>query len=179
LVVLDTLTPAERVAFVMHDVFAAPFDEIAAIVGRSPAATRQLASRARRRVHGAPVILDDDAQRQRRVVEAFLRASRRGDFAALLALLDPGIVMTSDSTALDMGSPERLDGADDVATQFSGQARAARLTLLNGAVGLLWRVGDRPKVAFEFVTIQDRVAAINLRADHDFLDQLEWEPLDG
>ncbi len=115
LVVLETLAPAERLAFVLHDMFAVPFDEIAPIVGRSPAAARQLASRARRRVQGAATVSDTDRARQREVVDAFLAASRGGDFAALLAVLDPDVVLRADRAAVEMGSAKEVRGAAAVA----------------------------------------------------------------
>ena len=124
LVVLETLTPAERLAFVLHDMFAVPFDEIAPIVGRSPAAARQLASRARRRVQGAGAVPDADRARQREVVDAFLAASRAGDFDALLALLDPDVVLRADRTAVEFGADEEVIGSPAVAETFSGRARA-------------------------------------------------------
>src|SRR5207245_6606879 len=114
LVVLNTLNPAERLAFVLHDLFAVPFDEIAPIVGRSPTATRQLASRARRRVQGAATASDVDLTPQREVVDAFLAASRGGDFEALLAVLDPDVVLRADQTAVHMGTSEEVRGAPDV-----------------------------------------------------------------
>src|SRR5215469_4287055 len=118
LVVLDTLNPAERVAFVLHDVFAMPFDEIARVVERSETATRQLASRARRRVHGAEATNDPDLTRQHAVVDAFLAASRAGDFDALLALLDPEVVFRADRTAVPAGALAEVHGAPLVARQF-------------------------------------------------------------
>src|SRR5437764_786949 len=129
LVVLNTLNPSERLAFVLHDLFAIPFDEIAPIVGRSPTATRQLASRARRRVQGAATDSEVDLTPQREVVNAFLAASRGGDFDALLAVLDPDAVLRADQTAIHMGVSEEIRGASDVARQFSGRARAAKLVL--------------------------------------------------
>ncbi len=135
LVVLETLTPAERLAFVLHDMFAVPFDEIAPIVGRSPTAARRLASRARRRVQGASTVGDVDAARRRQVVNASLAASRAGDFGALLALLDPSVVLRADPAAVGMGTPSETRGAQAVAGTFSGRARVARLAVLNGVVG--------------------------------------------
>src|SRR3989442_11589702 len=134
LVVLDTLAPAERLAFVLHDLFAVPFDEIAPIVGRSPTAARQLASRARRRVQGAAAVPDADFTRQREVVKAFLAASRGGDFDALVALLDPDVVLQADSAAVQAGASSEVRGAAAVAGTFSGRARLARPALVNGAV---------------------------------------------
>jgi RNA polymerase sigma-70 factor (ECF subfamily) len=137
LVVLETLTPAERLAFVLHDMFAVPFDEIALIVGRSPAAARQLASRARRRVQGSTVP-DADLSRQRAVVDAFLAAARSGDFDALLAVLDPDVVLRSDSVGVTAGAAMEVRGAAAVARRaMVGRARAAQPALVNGAVGLI------------------------------------------
>lgn len=136
LVVLNTLAPAERIAFVLHDMFDLPFEAIAPIVDRTPAAARQLASRARRRVRGTPAIPDGDLERQRSVVEAFLAASRQGDFEGLLAVLDPDVVAHADAAALRMGAIER-HGAVDVAQGMMGRAQAARPALVNGAMGIL------------------------------------------
>src|SRR5688572_8218970 len=144
LAVLERLPPAERVAFVLHDVFGVPFEEIAGIVGRSPVAARQLASRGRRRVQGAS---DDgrteDVAKQRHIVEAFFRASRAGDFQALLAVLDPDVVLRPDEAALRMGARTGwlrtpLRGAEAVATRFAGQAQAARVALIDGVPGAVW-----------------------------------------
>src|SRR3989441_1458610 len=138
LVVLETLAPAERVAFVLHDMFDLPFDEIAPIVGRSPTAARQLTSRARRRLRGAARVPDADLTRQREVVDAFLAASRGGDFDALLAVLDPDVVLRGDRAAVQTGAPEEVRGARAVAGTFSGRARFAQPALVNGAAGLVW-----------------------------------------
>ena len=138
LVVLETLAPAERLAFVLHDLFAMPFDEIAPLVGRTPTAARKLASRARRRVHGADMARAADLSRQREIVEAFLTASRGGDFQALLALLDPDVVIWADSAAVPPGAPTEIWGAAAVLQQaisFAERARFAHLALVNGAVG--------------------------------------------
>ena len=136
LVVLDTLAPAERLAFVLHDMFAVPFDEIAPIVGRTPAATRQLASRARRRVQGAADAPDADLTRQREVVDAFLAASRGGDFEALLAVLDPDVVLRADRAPCLRARRAEVRGAAAVAAGDAlGGARAARPALVNGGGG--------------------------------------------
>jgi RNA polymerase sigma factor (sigma-70 family) len=171
LVVLETLPPAERVAFVLHDLFDLPFDEIAPVVGRSPVAARQLASRARRRVRGAQSASEADVARRRDLVDAFLAASRGGDFEKLLALLDPDVVLRADAAAVAMGAEAEVRGADAVATTFSGRARAARPALVDGAPGLLWSQGGRPRVAFAF-TIGDAgtIVAIELLADADRLE---------
>src|SRR5213596_435811 len=133
LVVLDTLNPAERLAFVLHDLFAVPFDEIAPIVGRSPTATRQLASRARRRVRAGGAAPERSVLRQREVVDAFLAASRGGDFEGLLTLLDPDVVLRADPGAVPPGGSRVVHGATAVARLFSGRAQAAQPALINGA----------------------------------------------
>jgi RNA polymerase sigma-70 factor (ECF subfamily) len=177
LVVLETLTPAERVAFVLHDMFDLSFDEIAPIVGRSSAAARQLASRARRRVKGAAVP-DADRTRQREIVDAFLAASRGGDFVALLALLDPDVVLRADAAAVHIGSPGEVRGATAVAGTFAGRARVAQRALVNGAVGLVWAPGGRPRVVFGFTITGGKIVAIDLMADPEHLRQLDLVVLD-
>lgn len=144
LVVLDTLTPAERFAFVLHDMFTVPFDEIGPMIERSPAATRQLASRARRRVRGVASVPDADLTRRRRVVEAFQAASRGGDFDALVALLDPDVVFRADRAVGPTPAPIVLHGAHAVAKGASAAAERVRFTqpaLINGAVGLVMAPG--------------------------------------
>jgi RNA polymerase sigma-70 factor (ECF subfamily) len=166
LVVLDTLTPAERLAFVLHDMFAVPFEEIAPIVERSPATTRKLASRARVRVQGAGTAADIDLTRQRQIVEAFLAASRNGDFDALLAALDPDVVLRSDQAVVRMGGGEaEVRGAAAVAGTFSGRAKAARLALVDGEAGAVWAYRGRPRVVFGFTITDGKISAISLRAD--------------
>jgi RNA polymerase sigma-70 factor (ECF subfamily) len=138
LVVLETLTPAERLAFVLHDMFDLSFDEIAPIVGRSSTAARQLASRARRRVHGADMAPDPDLTRQREVVDAFLAAARGGNFEALLSVLDPDVVLRSDPIVLPPGAPTEVRGAEAIANRASkAGARAAQPALVNGTVGVI------------------------------------------
>jgi RNA polymerase sigma-70 factor, ECF subfamily len=173
LVVLNTLNPPERLAFVLHDLFAIPFDEIAPIVGRSPTATRQLASRARRRVQGAATESDVDLTHQREVVNAFLAASRSGDFEALLAVLDPEAVLRADQTAVQMGASEEVRGALAVATQFSGRARAAQPALVNGAIGLVWATGGQPRVVFDFTITGGKFVLIDMIADPERLLELD------
>ena len=179
LVVLQTLAPAERVAFVLHDMFAVPFDEIAPIVGRSPAAARQLASRARRRVQGAAAVPDADLRRQREIVDAFLAASRGGRFDALLALLDPDVVLRADRAAVQAGASGEVRGAAAVAGTFSGRARAAQPALVNGAAGLVWAPGGRPRVVFGFTTARGKIVEIDLLADPERLRRLDLTVLDG
>ena len=173
LIVLDTLTPAERLAFVLHDMFAVPFDEIAPIVDRTPAAARQLASRARRRVQGASPVPHADLTRQREVVDAFLAAARGGDFAGLLAVLDPEIVLRADAAAVRMGSSPVLRGAAAVAEMFSGNARAARPALIDGVVGAVWAPNDVPRVALAMTIANGKIIAIDALADSERLGQLD------
>jgi RNA polymerase sigma factor (sigma-70 family) len=172
LVVLETLAPAERVAFVLHDMFAVPFDQIAPIVGRSPTAARMLASRARRRVQGATVP-DAELSRQRALVDAFLAAARGGDFDALLAVLDPDVVLQSDRAAVETGAPAEVRGAAAVAEQFSGRARSAQPALVNGAAGAVWAPGGRPRVVFGFTVARGRIVEIDILADPARLRQLD------
>jgi len=154
LVVLETLTPAERVAFVLHDLFDLPFEDIAPVVGRTPAATRQLASRARRRVRGAETP-QADSRRKQEIVTAFLAASRGGDFEALMGLLDPEVVSRTDQAA-------SVHGAREVAKIFAGRAKAAQVALIDGEPGLVWAVRKVPQVLFEFTIEGDRITAIDL-----------------
>src|SRR5437660_11233397 len=177
LVVLEKLAPAERLAFVLHDMFAMPFDEIAPIVGRSPAAARQLASRARRRVQGAPTDSSADRDRHREVVDAFLAASRGGDFGALLALLDPEVVLRADPTAVVVGATKLVTGAQAVAETFAGRARVARLALIDGAPGAVWAQGGKPRVVFAFTIKGEKIVAIDLIADPDHIGRLDLEVL--
>jgi RNA polymerase sigma-70 factor (ECF subfamily) len=175
LVVLETLTPAERVAFVLHDLFSVSFDEIATVVGRSPAAARQLASRGRRRVQGTPASPTADRARQREVVGAFLAASQRGDFAALLAILDPDVVLRADAAAV-AGNAARVSenvpelapeirGRDSVANIFRGRAKAAQLALVDGDAGLVFAFGGQPRLLVDFVLDGDRIIEISMIAD--------------
>jgi RNA polymerase sigma factor (sigma-70 family) len=173
LVVLDTLNPAERLAFVLHDIFAVSFDEIAPIVGRSPAAARQLASRARRRVRGAATPPDADLGRQREVVDAFLAASRGGDFAALLAALDPDVVLRADPAAVLAGAAAEVRGAEAVAGVFAGRARVAQPALVNGAVGAVWAPGGRSRIVFGFTIAGGKIIEIALVADPERLRRLD------
>ncbi len=173
LVVLNSLAPDERVAFVLHDVFAVPFDTIGEVVGRSPQAARQLASRARRRVQGTPAVGSVDLVQQRTLVEAFLRAAREGDFEALVGLLHPDVVFEPDQAALRMGSRPRTRGARDVASALSGGARGARLVLANGLAALAWAPGGNIRSVIEFKVVDDRIAAITVTADADRIAQLD------
>jgi len=175
LVVLETLAPAERIAFVLHDLFDVPFDDIAPIVGRNPAATRQLASRARRRVQGASPAGEADRLRQRRIVDAFIAASRDGDFDALLAALDPDVVLRADPIAVETAaaraaqgapalSPE-IFGARAVAQGFSGRARGAQPAVVGGVPGAVWAPGGVVQAAFAFTFAAGRIVAIEIFMD--------------
>ena len=178
LVVLETLAPAERLAFVLHDMFAMPFEEIAPIVKRSPAAARQLASRARRRVQGATAAGDADPKGRRAIVDAFLAASRGGDFDALLTLLDPEVVLRSDAAAVEMGSAAEVLGAADVAANFSGRARAAQPALVNGAAGAVWAPAGVPRVVFAFTIVGEKIVQIEMIADPTHLSELDLSILE-
>ncbi|MEV5551255.1 RNA polymerase sigma factor SigJ [Streptomyces sp. NPDC052309] len=182
LVVLETLEPAERLAFVLHDMFAVPFDDIARIVERSPAATRQLASRARRRVRDATPVADPDLGRQREAIEAFLAASRSGDFEALVAVLHPDVVLRADSGTL--GGPsasKRLRGARTVAAQamlFRRFAGDSHVVLVNGTVGTVTAPGGRPQSVMGVTVADGRITALYILADPDRLARLELPPLE-
>ena len=166
LVVLDTLSPAERLAFVLHDVFGVPFAEIAPIVGCTPVAARQLASRARRRVRGAGAASAADRPAPRAVVVAFLAAAQDGDFDSLLALLDPDAVLRPDAAAAAMGGPVEVRGGAAVAQFFAArQGGAVRPALVDGAPGAVWAPGRRPRVVFAFTIADGRIRAIDLLAD--------------
>jgi RNA polymerase sigma factor (sigma-70 family) len=173
LIVLDTLAPAERLAFVLHDMFAVPFEEIAPIVGRAPAAARQLASRARRRVQGVSARPEADLSRQRMIVDAFLAASRNGDFEALLAVLDPEVVFRSDATAVKMGGAPELRGAEAVANTFKGRAQAAKPAVVDGAMAVAVVFGGRLRIVLELRIVGDRIAGIQAVGDADRLQGFE------
>jgi RNA polymerase sigma-70 factor (ECF subfamily) len=169
LVVLDTLSPAERLAFVLHDMFELPFEEIAPMVGRSPAAARQLASRARRRVKGAEIPAPDpDLARQRDVVDAFFSAARGGDFDALVAVLDPDVVLRSDFGARRPAASTVIHGAEAVARQalmFAQPAALLRPALVNGAAGVVVTVGGRPTAVMGFTVAEGKIVEIDAIAD--------------
>ena len=177
LVVLDTLAPAERLAFVLHDLFGVPFDEIAVMLGRSPDAARQLASRARRRVRGATPPREADAERQREVVTAFLRASRDGDFETLLTVLDPEVVVRADATSVAMGSEAEVRGATAVLKTFLGRAVGAQPAVIDGVAGAAWAPGGQVRAVLSFTIADGRVTAIDLIGDRERIDQLDVELL--
>src|SRR5262245_27610003 len=178
LVVLETLSPAERIAFVLHDMFDLRYEEIAPIVGRSPIAARQLASRARRRVQGAPAPATDRSL-HRQMVEAFLSAAREGDFERLLAVLDPDVALHADAIVVRMGQAKELRGALAVIGNFSGRARGAQLALLDGVPGAVWAPGRRPKVAFCFKFVAGKISEIELVGDRERLSQMDISILEG
>ena len=180
LVVLDSLPPAERLAFVLHDMFAVPFDDIAPIVDRSPAATRQLASRARRRVQGAAPPPDPDLARQRQVVDAFFAAARDGSFEDLVAVLDPGVVLRADGGAIP-GASGVIHGPENVARQalmFAGPSRLARPALVNGGAGVVVFVNGRPVSVMSFTVADGKITAIDALTDPVRLARLDLTALD-
>jgi len=180
LVVLETLSPAERIAFVLHDTFGVPFDEIAPIVGRSPAASRQLASRARRRVRGKATLPAADTSRQREVVDAFLAASRDGDLGALLAVLDPDVVLRADPGAA--GTSREVRGAHAVAEQaraFSHLGQFSRRALVNGVAGIVSRAPGGPTFSvMGFTVVRGKITEIDILADPERLRLLDLTFLD-
>jgi RNA polymerase sigma-70 factor (ECF subfamily) len=175
-VVLERLPPAERVAFVLHDMFDLTFDEIGPIVGRSAVATRQLASRARRRVRGTPETPPADRDRHRQIAEAFLAASRNADIEGLLAVLDPDVVFRADAAAIKLGGDQRLRGSAAVAKAFSGRAQAARAALINDAVGFI--VDPRGKLLLILALTFEggRIKEIEAVADRATLAELDFAP---
>ena len=172
LVVLEALSPAERVAFVLHDMFGVPFEEIAPIVGRNAPAARQLASRARRRVQGQDAGPEANRLRHATLVDAFLGAARDGEFERLLSLLDPDVVLRADATAAQMGAEQELHGAAEVAA-FSRRARGATPALLDGAAALVWIVDGELRVVYRFTVGGERITAIDLIADPSRLRELD------
>jgi RNA polymerase sigma factor (sigma-70 family) len=181
LVVLETLNPAERLAFVLHDMFAVPFDEIAPIVDRSPDAARQLASRARRRVQGEKAIPDADLDTQREVVDAFLAAARDGDFEGLVEVLDPDVVLRADRGAAAIGSARVVRGAANVARQASAFSRLdidVRPALVNGAVGTVTLRDGRPFSIVGFTIRDRRIVEMDVLADVERLGQIDLTILD-
>lgn len=179
MVVLQRLDPAERIAFVLHDMFGLPFQEIAPIVERTPEAARQLASRARRRLQGAPSLADADFSRQRAVVDAFLTASRKGDLEALLAVLDPDVEFRADAAAARLGGPAHLQGAGRVARIFSGRAQAAKAALVDGGLGLVVAPKGQLLLAMRVTIHEGRIAAIQVIGDRADLAGLDLALLPG
>ncbi|HEY7798685.1 MAG TPA: sigma-70 family RNA polymerase sigma factor [Hyphomonadaceae bacterium] len=185
LVVLENLSPAARVAFVLHDMFNLPFDDIAPIVNRTAATARQLVRRARQKVHGAPVNQEADRARQREVVGAFLAASRDGDFSALLAVLDPDVVLRADASAVAAslarageGDPilaPEIHGREQVANTFKRSLKMAQLALVEGDVGLVFAFGGRPRAVIDVVVEDRRIVEICMIADPDSVAELALE----
>ncbi len=181
LVVLDKLVPAERIAFVLHDMFAVPFDQIAPIVGRSPVATKKLASRARHRVQGTPAVPSAELARHRRVVDAFLAASRGGDINALLAVLAPDVVRRADRAALPLGAATEVRGAPAVTEEtvvFARRSQFAEPALVNGAVGVVVAPRGRLLLALTITIENDKIAEFDVIADPARLQQLDLAVLD-
>ena len=181
LVVLDTLAPAERVAFVLHDTFGLPFGQIAAITGRSPAAARQLASRARRRIQGTASVPRGRLARQRQVAEAFLAAARGGDLGALLAVLDPDVVLHADAATVPSGAAATLRGAAAVARgarAASGRSQYSRVALVNGTPGIVMAPRGRLRVVLAFTMTGDKISRIDVIADPARLETLDLAVLD-
>jgi RNA polymerase sigma-70 factor (ECF subfamily) len=190
LVVLETLSPSERLAFVLHDLFDLPFEEIAPIVGSSSVAARQLASRARRRVRGGSLSRPERSEppRQHEVVQAFLSAARSGDLSGLLAVLDPEVVLRCDPEAVERSAaasangapffPAELRGATQVASTFSGRAQAARVALIDGNVGAVWAPGGTPRAVFNFRLVGGKIVGLELLADPIRLQALSITLLD-
>ncbi len=188
MVVLDVLAPGERVALVLHDVFAMPFDEIAGILGRTPAAVRQLASRARRRIQGREALSQEAGRAaNRRVVDAFLAAARNGDFEGLLAVLHPDVVLRADAAAVkaatatkwlgEQGLAPEIRGAESVAETFKGRARAAQRANLDGSPGAVWVQGGVLRTAFVFTIREERIVGVDLVMDSEDLGRLDVEIL--
>ena len=182
LIVLDRLDPAERLAFVLHDMFAVSFDEIASILGRSSEAARQLAGRGRRRVQGAPEVPKASLLEQRRIVDAFLDALRRGDFEGLVAVLDPDVVVRIDETAARPGAPREIRGAENWARgaiAFSRQlAGAVQPMLVNGEVGLVWSPGGHVFRVLGFSFVDGKIATADVIADPVRLRELNLAMLE-
>lgn len=179
LVVLQTLSPAERVAFVLHDMFDLSFEEIAAIIGRSAAAARQLASRARRRVQGQPETPDIDLAHKRSIAEAFLVASRNGDLQGLLAVLAPDAIFRPDAAAIRLGNVVPLRGADAVAESFKGRATSAKVALVDGEIGLVVFIEGQLRVVLALSFDGDRISAVDAIADQDHLQDIDFSVLEG
>jgi len=182
LVVLDKLSPTERLAFVLHDMFAVPFDDIAPIVGRSPNAAAQLASRARRRVRGATTPPDADVARQRAAVDAFFAAARAGDFEGLVAVLDPDVVARSDGGARRPQLSRVTSGAAAVAGQaltYANPAAELRPALVNGAAGVVVMLAGRPQTIMGFTVVDGRIVAINALVDPDRIAELDLAAFTG
>jgi RNA polymerase sigma-70 factor (ECF subfamily) len=179
LVVLEKLTPAERIALVLHDMFDLPFDEIGPIVGRSPTAARQLASRARRRVQGTDRLPEATLSENRSIVDAFLAASRNGDFDTLISVLDPDVVVTADARAIRLGARSETRGSETVAQFFLGKAGGARPALVDGTIGAVVAPRGRLFLALRFTIAAGRISAIEVISEPERLDALDLAVLDA
>lgn len=179
LVVLQTLSPAERVSFVLHDMFDLPFEEIAVVIGRSAAAARQLASRARRRVRRQPETPDVDLAHKRSIAEAFLIASRNGDLEGLIAVLAPDAVFRPDAAAIRLGNVVPAHGADAVAESFKGRATSARVALVDGEIGLVVFIGGQLRVVLALSFDGDMISTIDAISDPDHLRDIDFSILEG
>jgi RNA polymerase sigma-70 factor, ECF subfamily len=178
MVVLDQLSPPERFAFVLHDVFGIPFDELGDILGRTANATKQLASRARNKVRGVDASSRSNRIQQRKVVEAFLAAARRGDFDAFINLLHPDVMLDPDAAAVRMGAPAGANGATAIARIFCGRALAAQPALVDGSIGMAWIVNGKTRVAWNVYVDGDRIVHIDMHADPDTITPLTVEALE-
>ena len=181
LIVLEQLNPAERLAFVLHDMFAVSFDEIGLIVGRTPENARQLASRARRRVQGSPAPSRSDLAEQQKAVSAFLQALRARDFKGLLAVLDPDVVVRIDESAAAPGAPREIHGAENWArgaVAFSALAHSIEPMLVDGTVGLVWAPHRTPQRALKFTIVRGKIVAADIIADTDRLHKMQFAVLD-
>lgn len=172
MMVLDTLQPAERLAFVLHDTFGVPFNTIGEVLGRTPNAAKQLASRARHKVRGSDPA-DRNPEVQREVVDAFLDAARNGNFQGLIAILDPEVVLQADPAAVEMGSLVEVRGATDVAAMFSGRARGAETAYVDDSAAAVWIVADKLRVVWDFTIVAGRIAYIDMLADGAHLGELD------
>jgi RNA polymerase sigma factor (sigma-70 family) len=179
-VVLATLTPPERLAYVLHDIFEVPFDEIAPIVERTPSATRKLASRARRRVEATATVPEVNLAQHYRVLSAFLTAARDGDFAALITMLDPDVVLRTDEVAAaESLAPREVRGAREVASALSGRAKGLRLALVDGVMAAAWTPGGRPRRIFRFVITDGKIVEIEIAGDPTWLQKHDVAPLNA
>jgi RNA polymerase sigma factor (sigma-70 family) len=176
-VVLDRLSPPERFAFVLHDVFGVPFDELAGLLHRTASAARQLTYRARNKVRGADVSSPHDREAQRNVVEAFLAAARSGDFQGLIRLLHPDVRLDPDFASIRMGAPSGVRGATAVAEVFRGRAVAAEVVIVDGSIGIAWIVNDRPRAVWDVFVDEGHIVHIDMLADRDRLATLAVQTL--
>lgn len=174
-IALDRLSPLEAAAFILHDLFQMPFDDIAEVMGRSPTATRQLASRARRKVAAGGPLPGESAADHRAIIDAFFRAAREGDLQTLVSLLAPGAVLRADRTSVERGIPAEIRGDTDIARQLAGRAQAARLAWIDGDPGAIWSYRAAAAAVFRFEVRSGRIEVIELHADTAYLAQVDIE----